>query len=338
MPVCRLRQNGFTLVELLVVIAIIGILVALLLPAVQAAREAARRSQCANNLKQLGVAIHNYHDTYRRFPSGTRSHQTVPGWVWGHGWIVAILPYCEQGTLYDQLDMVGVTSPHTGLIYQSSTATHNIYNGQIVAGVTIPVIFCPSSPLNPMVMTGTTVPGPKGAASPTYTATTGAVSHRTAVNKDGQSNQHRARGIQSEGGVLVPHKFLSFRDVTDGAANTVLIAEQSDWCYDAGGTRADCRSDYGHSFMMGTTPEGYTGDDRWFNTTTVRYGVNHKAWNSTGIGEQFYGCNRPIQSIHPGGAQVALTDASVRFLGESLALQTFFDLVNRDDGNSLSSF
>ena len=77
--------------------------------------------------------------------------------------------------------------------------------------------------------------------------------------------------------------------------------------------------------MMGTTPESYIGsEDRWFNTTTVRYGVNHKAWNSTGVGEDYYACNRPIQSAHPGGAQVVLADGAVRFLGESLALADVF--------------
>ena len=103
----RCRSGAFTLVELLVVIAIIGILVALLLPAIQAAREAARRIQCRNNLKQLGVAVQNYHDTNLAFPSGTRSHQMTAGWVWGHAWPVAILPFSEQRALYDQLDLIG---------------------------------------------------------------------------------------------------------------------------------------------------------------------------------------------------------------------------------------
>lgn len=331
-------RAGFTLVELLVVIAIIGILVALLLPAVQAAREAARRTQCANNLKQIGVALHEYHDTNRAFPSGCRSHFTGAQWYWGHSWIVAILPFAEQRPLYDQFDMVGVTSPQTGLIYQSSTVTYNIYNGKLVAGVSIPFIFCPSSPLDQYALRGTIVPGADGAASPTYTATTGAVDHATAVNKDGQTNEHRARGIQSQGGVLLPHRFTRVGDILDGTSTTIVVGEQSDWCYAANNAKCNCRSDYGHSFTMGTTPEAYTGEDRWFNTTTIRYAVNHKAWNSTGVGENYYACNRPIQSAHPGGAHVLLADGAVRLLNESLALQTLFDLVNRDDRHVVPQF
>ena len=90
----RSQRSGFTLVELLVVIAIIGILVALLLPAVQAAREAARRMQCSNNLKQIALATHNYHDTYRSFPYGAHAG-------WGHSWTLFILPFMEQTTLYE---------------------------------------------------------------------------------------------------------------------------------------------------------------------------------------------------------------------------------------------
>jgi prepilin-type N-terminal cleavage/methylation domain-containing protein/prepilin-type processing-associated H-X9-DG protein len=324
-------KSAFTLVELLVVIAIIGILIALLLPAVQAAREAARRMHCSNNLKQMGLALHNYQSANKVFPSGCRSHVDT-NWVWGFTWGVEILPFAEQQALYDKLDHVGTGSvhaglPHTGLIY----AGRNEYNGRVLSGVAIPYMFCPSSPLKQFVLTGSTPPGPAGAASPT-------IDHPTAVNKDGQTvSPHRATGIQSRGGVLLPRECLSFRDITDGSSNTILLGEQSGWCYDAGGNKRDCRSDYGHAFCMGTTPSDAI-DDRWFNTTTVRYPINHRAWNSTGVGEDYYACNRPIQSAHPGGAHVLLADGSVHFLAESLALKTLFNLANRDDGNPLGEF
>src|SRR5690349_9479449 len=118
------RRRAFTLVELLVVIAIIGILVAMLLPAVQSAREAARRMQCSNNLKQMGLALHNYNAANGVFPSGSRSHYSDTSWTWGHAWGVAILPYTEQVNLYDKFDMVGsksVNGKHTGLLYQSTS-------------------------------------------------------------------------------------------------------------------------------------------------------------------------------------------------------------------------
>jgi prepilin-type N-terminal cleavage/methylation domain-containing protein/prepilin-type processing-associated H-X9-DG protein len=331
-------RRGFTLVELLVVIAIIGILVALLLPAVQAAREAARRMQCGNNLKQMGLALHNYQTALSKFPAGCRSHDEQNRWTWGHSWAVSILPYAEQTALMDNFDVTGVGSvqgEHTGLIYKTGQ-TYNIHNGRLVAGVNISYLFCPSSPLDPMSLKSTEIPGPEGGAAPTYTAITGAVDHETAVNKDSQSNEHRARGIQSRGGVLVPWEHLTFADIRDGSSNTILLGEQSDWCIESNGTKHDCRSEYGHTFTMGTVPRIHTADDRWFNTTTVRYGIGHKNWNSTGVGERYYACNRPIQSAHPGGAMVLLGDGSVRFLQQGTQLQVLFNYCNRDDGNVIA--
>ena len=131
----RLRQRGFTLVELLVVIAIIGILVGLLLPAVQAAREAARRMQCQNNLKQLGLSFHNYESATKRFPGGVGPF----GCCWGT-WQVGVLPYMEQSAMYS--------------IYQNyggSDATGIRYGGAVNRPVTssrIPTLTCPSDTSN----------------------------------------------------------------------------------------------------------------------------------------------------------------------------------------------
>ncbi len=331
----RAGHSAFTLVELLVVIAIIGILVALLLPAVQSARESARRTQCANHLRQISLALHNYNSAQGAFPSGSRSHSLENRWIWGHSWAVAMLPYCEEGTLYDELDLVGTHSqqanlPHTGLIYENSAAAFNTYNGKKVDGLILPVLICPSSPLDPLGLQGATIPS-IGACSPMYTAITGAIDHPSAVDKDNRSDPHRTRGIQSRGGVLLANEFVTLGRITDGSSNTILLGEQSDFCYTDTGEPVNCRSDFFHSFMMGATPEAHP-DDRWFNTTTVRYKINHKAWNSSGVGDQYYGCNRPIQSAHPAGAMVAMGDGSVRLLADSLELQTLFDLSNRDDG------
>ncbi|MCA9100341.1 MAG: DUF1559 domain-containing protein [Planctomycetales bacterium] len=328
-------RRGFTLVELLVVIAIIGILIALLLPAVQAAREAARRSKCGNNLRQASLALHNFEATHGTFPTGAQSPSTKNEWVWGYSWAVAIMPHTEQSALYAELDLKGVKSPHTGLVYSNGTTSFNTFNGMIVDGILIPYLLCPSSTLNPLGLRGLQVPA-HGACSPMYTAITGAIDHETAVDKDNQSNQHLARGIQSRGGVLLANEPIDFNRITDGSSNTIVLGEQSDFCRSVEGALIDCRSDYQHSFMMGATPEAHP-EDRWFNTTTVRYPINHKAWNSPGVGDQYYGCNRPIQSAHPGGAHVALGDGSVRFLSEALDLHAFFDMANRNDGHAHGS-
>ncbi|MEX1224666.1 MAG: DUF1559 domain-containing protein [Pirellulales bacterium] len=326
------------MVQLLVVIAIIGILIGLLLPAVQSAREAARRVQCSNNLKQMGLALQNYHFTHEAFPSGARSHLESNSWTWGFSWHVALLPFTEQQALWNQLDHTGAKGtaagaalPHVGMIHQNSSAQGNIHNGNAIAGVTLSYMNCPSSPLASMGVKGTVVPGDQGAQRPMYTAVTGSSVHATAQDKHGQSNPHRLRGIRSTGGILVGNAFLTFGSIRDGASNTMLVGEQSDFCVGPAGERIDCRSDYGHSFTMGATPEAHE-DDRWFNTTTVRYGINHKTWNSPGIGEEYFGCNRPLLSAHPGGAHVLLGDGSVHFLSESLDLQTLYRLADRNDG------
>lgn len=333
-----LRRSGFTLVELLVVIAIIGILVALLLPAVQSAREAARRMQCGNNLKQMALAIHNYENANGTFPAACLASRPASVWAWGHSWHVAILPYTEQTNLYEQFDFKGISSPSTGLIYQSGSSKHNVDNGRLLAGLQIPYMRCPSTPLPAMVLKGTIVPGEAGAMSPNYTAIHGAIDHQSAENRDNSGQQHGAKGIMSRGGILRPHVFTTMGEVRDGTTNTILIAEQSDYCRDSNGEQRDCRSDFGHSFTMGATLNNEASDSRWFNGTTVRYPINTKAWNMTGIGDQFYGCNRPIQSAHGGGAQVALGDGSVHMLKDGLDLVTLFRMANRDDMQIVTGF
>jgi prepilin-type N-terminal cleavage/methylation domain-containing protein/prepilin-type processing-associated H-X9-DG protein len=326
------RFRAFTLVELLVVIAIIGVLVALLLPAVQAAREAARRVHCSNNAKQLGLAIHNYADARRVFPAGGLP-APAPGWTWGHTWSIAILPYLEEDALFQQLDLKSKLFPQVGLIYTSPSGLNNTHNARVLDGRHIPALECPSTTLPRWALVGS--PGPIGSLSPDYTAIAGAIDDRTAVDRDGNTNPHSATGIQSFGGVLIARAHVKFREITDGTSKTALVGEQSDFCLADNGELRNCRSDYGHSLIMGVTRLDF--DNRFFNITTVRYGVNSKAWNQVGVGDTFYGANRPIQSAHPGGAHVALADGSVRFLNEDLDLATFYNLCNRADGKTIST-
>ena len=217
---------------------------------------------------------------------------------------------------------------HVGLIYTGE----NEYNGKLLAGVGIPYLFCPSSPLQRFALRSQTIPGPKGVASPTYTAVAGAIDHPSTINKESESNQHRHKGKRSSGGVLIGgNTFHAISDISDGTSNTILLAEQSDFCVTAAGAKVDCRSDFGHSFTMGAVDPAH-GDDRWFNTTSVRYVINEKRWETPWIGNEYYACNRPIQSAHSGGAMVLLGDGSVHFLNDSLDLQMLYNLSNRNDG------
>src|SRR5262245_56531945 len=143
-----MRKRGFTLVELLVVIAIIGVLVALLLPAVQAAREAARRMQCSNHLKQIGLALQNYHDVYNSLPFGARArfvnttHTNPKNQFAGPSWSAGILPFCEQQPLADLIEAAEVRSPDlTDLTRVNTRVASNVHNQKI------PWMLCPSSPL-----------------------------------------------------------------------------------------------------------------------------------------------------------------------------------------------
>ena len=142
----RLRHRAFTLIELLVVIAIIAILIALLLPAVQQAREAARRTQCKNNLKQVLLSLHNYHDVHSTFPQGQSRNGPGRGATWccGGNWRVMVLPFIDQATVYNQIDWSGAYS------FGGSTNYARYAGGaEIFAGFKVPGFICPSSPLDP---------------------------------------------------------------------------------------------------------------------------------------------------------------------------------------------
>lgn len=317
-PTLRLRQ-AFTLIELLVVIAIIGILIGLLLPAVQKVREAANRARCLNNLKQAGLALHNYHSGNDSFPYGGLAN---PSGGYGFSFWVQLLPYLEQDNMYRGLDK---TSNITGWVGGNAWGG-NVTNRDLLRDKPLPFLFCPSSPLPQYVLT---VPAHNNANtfSTTYVGVAGTANHPSAVSVP-------SHGIVSYGGVLVVGRAYRISDITDGSSNTLLLAEESDWCRDAANNLYDCRSDCGHGFPMGPGNDGW---GRAFNLTAVRQRLNEKSSTAAGILGNC-GANSAIQSVHPGGANVVLADGAVRFVSESITISTLFNLANRDDGNVIGDY
>ena len=323
----RTTRGGFTLVELLVVIAIIGILIALLLPAVQAAREAARRMQCLNNLKQIGLGILNYESANRSYPPGGIRNG------YGISWWVRVLPYIEEDTIYQQLDTSGSGAGWLG---------YHTHNANILRGKFFPYMYCPSSDVPKFTLN--TGPWDQNVMSATYAGIAGSVNHPSAAV---MAPTEPARGTISVGGILHSARHdpdnwqlspnweqdVTVGSVSDGTSKTMMVGEQSDWCYKVDGAPKTCQSDWSHGFTMGP---GREWRSRIFNVTTVMHPLNFKAL--TGLGIIGNGGNTPIQSVHSGGAQVVFADGSGCFLNEDINIQTLYNLADRDDGNVLGDF
>lgn len=209
----RHHPRGFTLVELLVVIAIIGLLVALLLPAVQAAREAARRSSCVNNLRQVGLALHNFHDVRQRLPSGWITDGSDPEGEPGWGWGAMILPYAEQGNLFDQHidEKVPIDDPQHSFAW----------------GAVLPLYVCPSDPGSE---TFELLSGRAHFAKSNYvgnfgTDALGAHDHDDHDHGHGHSHEHFEPSDSD--GVFFHNSKLRMADVRDGLSNTLFVGERS---------------------------------------------------------------------------------------------------------------
>ena len=342
MTVFKRRLRAFTLVELLVVIAIIGVLVALLLPAVQAAREAARRSQCSNNLKQLGLGLHNYHDTYNTFPMGARTG----GWNggWGTSFYVRLLPFVEQRPLYDMWPFT-----ERGAYSRNEGYRGNIIGNPVdIRNLMIPTFRCPSSPLPEFQ-------GADGMLA-SYSGIAGAVeaTGRYIPRRQrpccsccgGASFGNSNDGLTSGSGMLVGGSTiaLKFRDCTDGTSNVMIIGEMSNWMIDTDGS-FKLGSSSRHGWPMGcgsnatvtNVSTSSMGDGRWFNLNSIRYPVGTRTYQLPGVADN-WGPNNPLVSAHPGGVMILLTDGSVRFLSETTNLEVLKIIADRDTGLPVQEF
>lgn len=295
---CELRK-GFTLVELLVVIAIIGILIALLLPAVQAAREAARRSQCSNHLKQISLALLNYESTYKTLPPATISTNQL-------SWHVFILGFMEQGPLYEQFDFAKHTdsSPNIQLSLKRvntylcpSTANEddtrnfvNLYNGEA-----------------PYSMHYFGIAGPDG--TNTY------VTPSVAYTCTGSGANYGAICTQGTMGYPTPVKLAA---ITDGTSNTYLLGECS-W------TRLGRYRSWSRGLFAASST-----DLAIMSARNILYSINSRLTNT-----QFN--DIPFGSQHPGGCQFALVDGSVRFVSETIDQAIYLATASRDGGEPIST-
>jgi len=327
-------RRGFTLIELLVVIAIIAVLIALLLPAVQQAREAARRSQCKNNMKQIGLALHNYHDVHNTFPFGSAFYGGgVPNWR------LQIFPMLEQGAAYNKLDFAADFGG-----YVSTSAI----NGQTLSGHVVPVYVCPSSPLPSNPTTGGqgnyyTTGNPSGFQVPMYVGIAGG-GERAATGDDivlgGQkvgvfSNiyQHYWTG----NGVLNAGEITRMRDITDGTSNTMMVSEDS-----ALVNNQDARAGYYGGYFGGSgsavrASVALPTNDLWaIGIRSIRYRPNTRTAQQGG--EAMYQMNVPLTSLHTGGVHGLLADGSVRFVSENINLLSLMYVAARNDGQVLGEF
>lgn len=345
----RGRRSAFTLIELLVVIAIIAILIALLLPAVQQAREAARRSTCKNNLKQLGLAMHNYHDVHKMFPAQTHRFTNGPvaaNQTGGWSWIAMSLPYLDQTPMYNKLNFS---------ITNNRNANHvNAIHRQI-RETALAVLLCPSAAqiekvngVAPRARNGYRWNGePKGAV----TDYVGSLGHIWGGWKDcgavpdalvnnalpgldlgrkGPSpgtpwvNGERANEWSKVNGVFNYGGGHSIAQITDGTSNTIAIFENMHW---RGGNRVNF--DYRISTSAGwITPLGAVHN--------FRNPINNKkrAWMQ---GPNDLRCESP-SSYHTGGIHIVLADGAVRFLGENIDHGVRYKLAVRNDGLVLGDF
>lgn len=303
---------GFTLVELLVVIAIIGVLIALLLPAVQAAREAGRRAQCASNLKQMGLAMHVYHDTFRNFPRGGSGVASMTILAYKAraclSWGAAILPGLEQHALQDSIN-------------QNEPYLHddNLIPGQHV----LSVFLCPTSPNSELLKpNGDTPTSPNKYAINNYAGNWGERALRCHPATNCQNNYGDAAG-GGRGVLLVgTDPIVRMNDVTDGTSQTIMLGESPEGLHSIW---------IGHRNVFDQSApisERTSATSDWQSCNTS---LSSKPGNFCDFGQEF-------GSYHASGAQFLLVDGSAHFVSSSINPELLASLLSRSGGEVVSSF
>lgn len=318
------QRSGFTLIELLVVIAIIAILIALLLPAVQQAREAARRSTCKNNMKQIALALHNYHETYRLFPPGAISTtQTTSAYdVWGeagnttgdglHGtsWIVQILPFVDQAAIYNKWNF-----------------NTNVIGNRSLAETNLPVFYCPTRRSKVRKIDANIMIGENSSSgTPTNRFVKGGGDYGVCIGagngwNDGSMihlTHHTAALIGTFGGgstgflgMFSVNSDTAMRDVDDGTSNTIMTGE--------------LQKLHGPGAPKSSQDSWATGGVGTMFDTGISGGT------SGGFNNNFY---QSAGSDHVGGAHFGFGDGSVRFLSENMSSQVYKELGTADGKES----
>jgi type II secretory pathway pseudopilin PulG len=316
------ERPAFTIVELLAVITITGTLIALLLPAIQRAREASRRSSCGENLHQIGVALATYESTRNSLPMGARAGGVVGLSFWPSLW-----HYLDQRTISDKLDM-------------NNLSTDAWAKDDVINNIVIDVMLCPSSPLPPLKnVLGQQVLAPHYVGIAGASAADGFPERKTNACCAPNFND----GDISAGGVLVPNKVIRTAWITDGLSKTLAIGECSDYAVDSsgiqrridGGMADGCLAGAGDTGVpptYGVSGSAYSPRQAW-NITTVRYPPNMRDYTKPGIKDD-HGPNNPLVSAHPGGVNGVMAGGGVRFLPDGTDLLLLKQLSTRDDGQT----